>query len=207
MCGRFTRMYTWHELVELYRLTMGAPSNLEPRYNICPTDTIDVVLRGGEDRSLVPMRWGLVPVWWKKPLKEMRMATFNARSDSVAEKPMFHSEFIFERRRCLIPVSGYYEWVPTPTGKQPYYFTRRDGQVITIAGIQDGWVDPVTREALRSCSDGHYGRKRVRVGCSQSDARHTGRQRFSAMGTRQREGRGGPDETGGRRPVAEMAGV
>jgi putative SOS response-associated peptidase YedK len=42
--------------------------------------------------------------------------------------------------------------VTTPTGKQPYYFTRRDGQVITIAGIQDGWVDPATREALRSCS-------------------------------------------------------
>jgi putative SOS response-associated peptidase YedK len=150
MCGRFTRAYTWQELAQLYQLTMAAPSNLEPRYNVCPTDTIDVVIRGGEDRSLIPMRWGLVPTWWKKPLKEMRVATFNARSDSVAEKPMFRDSF--ERRRCLIPVSGYYEWVTMPTGKQPYYFTRRDGRVITIAGIQDGWVDPATREALRSCS-------------------------------------------------------
>ena len=58
----------------------------------------------------------------------------------------------FERRRCLIPASGYYEWVATPTGKQPYYFTRRDGQVITFAGIQDGWVDPATHQKLRSCS-------------------------------------------------------
>jgi putative SOS response-associated peptidase YedK len=40
----------------------------------------------------------------------------------------------------------------TPDGKQPYYFTRRDGQVLTIAAVQDGWVDPETREAVRSCS-------------------------------------------------------
>jgi putative SOS response-associated peptidase YedK len=73
MCGRFTRMHTWRDLVELYHLTMAAPSNVEPRYNICPTDTIDVVVRGGEDRALVPMRWGLVPSWWKKPLREMRV--------------------------------------------------------------------------------------------------------------------------------------
>jgi putative SOS response-associated peptidase YedK len=51
-----------------------------------------------------------------------------------------------------MPASGYYEWVDTPEGKQPYYFTRRDGQAMTIAAIQDGWVDPTTREAVRSCT-------------------------------------------------------
>jgi putative SOS response-associated peptidase YedK len=51
-----------------------------------------------------------------------------------------------------MPVSGYYEWEDTPDAKQPYYFTRRDGEVLTIAAIQDGWVDPATREAVRSCS-------------------------------------------------------
>jgi putative SOS response-associated peptidase YedK len=143
-------MYTWPELVALYRLSTPPSSNLEPRYNVCPTDTIDAVLRGGDERALVPMRWGLIPSWWKKPLKEMKVASFNARSESVAEKPMFAESFA--RRRCLIPVSGYYEWLTTPEGKQPYYFTRRDGQIITIAGIQDGWVDPDSRECLRSCS-------------------------------------------------------
>jgi putative SOS response-associated peptidase YedK len=150
MCGRFTRTYTWQELVDLYRLSTPPWSNLEPRYNICPTDTIDVVVRGGEQRSLVPMRWGLIPGWWSKPLKDMRVATFNARSESIAEKPMFAESFA--RRRCLIPASGYYEWVPTPQGKQPYYFTRRDGQIITIAGIQDSWTDPTSGERLRSCA-------------------------------------------------------
>jgi putative SOS response-associated peptidase YedK len=143
-------MYEWRELVEFYWLTMAAPSNLQPRYNICPTDTIDVVVSGGGERALVPMRWGLVPGWWKKPLKEMKVATFNARSDTIADKPMFRDSF--KRRRCLIPASGYYEWVTTPEGKQPYYFTRRDGQVITIAGVQDGWTEPQSGERLRSCS-------------------------------------------------------
>jgi putative SOS response-associated peptidase YedK len=58
----------------------------------------------------------------------------------------------FNRRRCLMPASGYYEWAETPNGKQPYYFTRRDGQVLTIAAVQDGWNDPETGERVRSCS-------------------------------------------------------
>jgi putative SOS response-associated peptidase YedK len=65
MCGRFTRMYTWRELVALYRLTDPSPlSNLQPRYNICPTTTIDAVIERDSNRVLEQMRWGLVPSWW-----------------------------------------------------------------------------------------------------------------------------------------------
>jgi putative SOS response-associated peptidase YedK len=64
MCGRFTVKATWAELVALYRLTMDAPPhNLRPRYNVCPTDPVDVVTA---ERELVPMRWGLIPRWWSK---------------------------------------------------------------------------------------------------------------------------------------------
>ena len=93
------------------------------------------------------MRWGLVPIWWEKKLKEVP-ATFNARAETVATKPMFRDAFT--RRRCLMPASGYYEWHDTPESKQPYYFTRRDGQPITIAAIHDNWTDPATSEAIRS---------------------------------------------------------
>ena len=57
--------------------------------------------------ELVSMRWGLVPFFWKKPLKEMP-ATFNARAETVSEKPMFREAF--RRRRCIIPASGFFEW-------------------------------------------------------------------------------------------------
>src|SRR5271155_718249 len=138
MCGRFTARMTWDEIVRLYRLTIKQPPrNVQPRYNICPTDPVDVVVRDDGERMLAPMRWGLIPNWWSKPLKEMKLATFNARAETVAEKPMFRSAF--KRTRSFIPVSGYYEWQDTPSGKQPYYFTRQDRHAITIAGLWDEW--------------------------------------------------------------------
>jgi putative SOS response-associated peptidase YedK len=116
MCGRFTVKATWAELVALYRLTMDAPPhNLRPRYNVCPTDPVDVVTAADGKRDLVTMRWGLVPWWWSKSLKELRMATFNARAETVETKPVFRDAF--KRSRCLIPMSGYYEWQATPSGK------------------------------------------------------------------------------------------
>jgi putative SOS response-associated peptidase YedK len=96
------------------------------------TQTIDAVIERGGKRELVPMRWGLVPSWWKKTLKELP-STFNARAETVAAKPMFRAAF--KRSRCLIPASGYYEWQNTPKGKQPFYYTACDASPITIAGL------------------------------------------------------------------------
>ena len=151
MCGRFTARMTWEEIVRLYRITRDQPPrNVQPRYNICPTDPVDVVVTKNDNRTLVPMRWGLIPNWWRKPLKEMKVATFNARAETVAEKPMFRESF--ERRRCLIPASGYYEWKSTAAGKQPHYFTRRDGQPMTFAGLWDQWHEKPVRTVIESCT-------------------------------------------------------
>jgi|SRR6266566_5275517 len=87
MCGRFTRNYTWRQIHALYRL-MSPASNLQPRFNICPTTDVDAVILGDGQRVLIPMRWGIIPGWWTKPLKEMRLATFNARAETVAQKPL-----------------------------------------------------------------------------------------------------------------------
>jgi len=150
MCGRFTAKMTWEEIVRLFRITRDqAPRNVQPRYNICPTDPVEVVVGNGE-RRLAPMRWGLIPNWWGKPLKEMKVTTFNARAETVAEKPMFRESF--ERRRCLIPASGYYEWKKTPNGRQPYYFTRRDGQPLTFAGLWDQWHEKPVGTIITSCT-------------------------------------------------------
>jgi hypothetical protein len=84
MCGRFTQLYSWPELVALYRLTMP-PQNLQSSYNVCPTDPVDVILpKEGGGHDFARMRWGLVPAWWSKPLKQVP-ATFNARSEGEAE--------------------------------------------------------------------------------------------------------------------------
>ena len=111
MCGRFTTKMTWAELVALYPDDGRAAAQHPPRYNICPTDPVDVVREIDGKRELLQMRWGLVPRWWSKPLKELRAATFNARAETVETKPFFRDAF--KRNRCLISMSGYYEWQNT----------------------------------------------------------------------------------------------
>ncbi len=149
MCGRFTQNYTWREIVALYQLTQPA-LNLQPRYNIAPTTTIDALIPNSRSQlELVRMRWGLIPSWWKKTAKEAR-STFNARAETVATKPMFR--VAFKRSRCVIPASGYYEWKTTPTGKQPYYISAADGSVLSFAGLWDEWHDLENGEIVKSCT-------------------------------------------------------
>jgi putative SOS response-associated peptidase YedK len=95
------------------------------------------------------MRWGLVPWWWKKPLKELP-ASFNARAETVTDKPMFRDAF--RRNRCVVPASSYYEWLKRPEGRQPYFISGADGGVLSFAGLWDRWKNPETSERIASCT-------------------------------------------------------
>jgi putative SOS response-associated peptidase YedK len=146
MCGRFTQHYTWEQVHAFLNVfgDLGMPRNLRPRYNIAPTTFIDVVttrVRNREivDREMVPMRWGLIPGWWKGTRKDVP-ATFNARAETVAEKPMFRGAF--RHHRCIIPASGFYEWTGGKGARQPHFFTAADGApVLAFAGLWDSWMD------------------------------------------------------------------
>jgi putative SOS response-associated peptidase YedK len=150
MCGRFTQHYTWQEVHEFLSV-FGTPRNLHPRYNIAPTTSVDVVRLDHEGRrELVSMRWGLVPFFWKKSLKEVP-ATFNAWVETLADKPTFREAL--QRRRCIIPASGFYEWTGAKGDKQPHLFTAADGlPILAFAGLWDRWRDPATKEELLSCT-------------------------------------------------------
>ena len=101
-------------------------------------------------RELVPMRWGLIPAWWAKSLKEIP-ATFNARAESVADKPMFRDAF--RGQRCIIPASGFYEWTGDKGNKQPHLFTAADGSpILAFAGLWDRWRDRAAGEDILSCT-------------------------------------------------------
>lgn len=149
MCGRFTQKFSWYEIRDLYEL-VGDARNLQAHYNIAPTDTVEVVrLAEGGTAELVPMRWGLIPYWWKKPLKQVP-ATFNARGETVAGAPMFRDAF--RRHRCIVPATGYYEWLKRPDGKQPYFMSGADGEVLSLAGLWDHWKNPETGDPVSSCT-------------------------------------------------------
>ena len=85
---------------------------------------------------------------WKKSLKQLP-ATFNARAESVTDKPMFRDAF--KRHRCIIPASGYYEWIAKPDGKQPYFNSAASGSVLNFAGLWDRWKNP-EGEPVTSCT-------------------------------------------------------
>lgn len=133
VCGRFTQQFSYSDLHAYFEFFGQPLGNLEPRYSICPTQDIIVATAsplGGH--SLQRMRWGLVPSWWKKPLKELP-STFNARAETVSEKPTFRAAY--RARRCVIPASGTYEWQDVTDGKQPWYFTPANGPLFLIAGL------------------------------------------------------------------------
>ncbi len=131
MCGRFTQAYTWEEARAFFDL-LGAAGNLRPHCNIAPTATIDVARLGKGAGELVPMRWGLIPAWWSKSLAKL-ISSFNARAESIAEKPIFRSAF--KSRRCIIPASGFYEWTGVAGAKTPHYFSSPSGEPLAFAGL------------------------------------------------------------------------
>lgn len=131
----------------------GAARNLQPLYNISPTDTIDVVRLNAEgQREMVPMRWGLVPYFHKGTLKEFKNPTFNARIETVASAASFRDS-LKKGRRCIIPISGFYEWTGDKNDKQPHYFTAADGApVMALAGLWERWTDPETQQEMLSAT-------------------------------------------------------
>jgi len=145
MCGRFA-FYSPHEAVVRLFGVAAAPE-IEPRWNIAPTQFIATVREAGGPREVAMLHWGLVPSWAKEKSIGARM--INARSETLGEKPSFRNAF--RRRRCLILADGYYEWQRSGAVKQPYFIAFDDGQPFGMAGLWERWRDPATGEPLESC--------------------------------------------------------
>jgi len=142
MCGRFVGAFSAELLMEeMTEALAGANMTFalvddgqlfSPNYNTAPTHTVSI-LRHEESVVVVdPMQWGLVPSWSKDPSVGSKM--INARSETITEKPSFRQSV--PGRRCIIPMSGFYEWDRTdPKRKVPYFVTREDGCLMLVAGI------------------------------------------------------------------------
>jgi putative SOS response-associated peptidase YedK len=93
----------------------------------------------GDARAATFFKWGLVPRWTKDSAIGNKL--INARSETVTEKPSYREAFA--RRRCLVPVDGFYEWTRWGDRKQPFYFHMRDGEPFAIAGLWEGDGGPL----------------------------------------------------------------
>lgn len=147
MCGRFTLLADAELIAEQFELPQVP--ELAPRYNIAPTQPVAAVRLkpGNGTRELTHLHWGLIPFWSKDPKIGNRM--INARSETVAEKPAFRAAFKY--RRCLVPISGFYEWQKVDGGKQPYYIHHVDNHPLAVAGLWEHWQDPNGSE-IESCT-------------------------------------------------------
>ncbi len=146
MCGRFTAMYTNHELTLLMnliyhgaalppgfweRIEARRAATRRNRFNIAPTqDALVLTQTAAGEPDLVEMKWGIMPAWAQKA------GPCNARSETAAGLPMFRSAF--KQRRCIVPASGFYEWQKLgEKAKQPWYITRADGRPLLFAGLYE----------------------------------------------------------------------
>lgn len=140
MCGRYAIKYNSNELpsqFETFHLEVhpqiARSENHERSYNVAPT-TSGAVYRA-KDNVLKYMKWGLVPHWTKNVSEFKTYRTFNARLENLQESRMWIQ--CCNNKRCVVPVSGYYEWKTTGKTKIPYYVTRRDDKLLFLAGMYD----------------------------------------------------------------------
>jgi putative SOS response-associated peptidase YedK len=141
MCGRCIQLSPEQMIAYLRRLYPDVPLDqllMEPRYNIPPSKPLLVVGETSAGRFAESMKWGLVPSWAKDPSIGNKMA--NAKLETAAEKPSFRTAM--KHRRCLIFVSGFYEWHGAKAPKQPFYIYRADGEPMVFAGLWETWQQP-----------------------------------------------------------------
>jgi putative SOS response-associated peptidase YedK len=163
MCGRFTLHRSTKEVAARFGV-QKVLFEAEARYNIAPTQQVATITQQNGERVLDGFRWGLVPFWADDPGIGNRM--FNARSETLREKPAFKR--ILQRKRCLIPADGFYEWredensgaKKSRASKTPLHIKRKDGELFAFAGLWDEWqpkaqagsTPDADAEPLRTCT-------------------------------------------------------
>ena len=143
MCGRFALTDCQEKIIYTFGLD-NSKVTLNPRYNIFPSEKIPVILKREKLLHLEFMKWGLIPKW-----SQTRTPFFNARVESIKEKPSFRKAI--NKRRCLIPANGFYEWTQEKSKKQPYFICLKNNTLLAFAGI---WEDSISTggEKIRTCA-------------------------------------------------------
>lgn len=136
MCGRMATTLPHDAMAQMFA---AAPANDlpdVPNYNVCPTVQVAAVTSGETGRQYRPLRWGFIPHWYQKPNGGPLL--INARAETIAEKPAFRAAC--RERRCIVPVSGFYEWTRLEDGtKLPWYIQRSDGAPLAFGAVWQDW--------------------------------------------------------------------
>ena len=150
MCYHKSLNATAPELEARYQAAMPDAASFQPVYhaNAYQFPTWPVVTRQ-EPGKLRLIHWGLIPHWAKThdDAADIRTKTINARSETIYEKPSYRTA-AQKGQRCLIPVTGFYEWHTVGSKKFPFYISTTDQKIASIAGLWDEWPEPETGELI-----------------------------------------------------------
>ncbi|MER7009805.1 SOS response-associated peptidase [Saccharopolyspora sp. NPDC000359] len=164
MCGRYAVQHDPAALAEEFEAVDRTGGAVVADFNVTPTKTVPIVVQRGAERSIRPVRWGLVPTWAKEIGSGPPM--INARAESITTKPAFAESA--RRRRCLMPATGWYEWQPGDRRRQPFLCRREDGASLAMAAVFSAWWAPdstdrplvtcavVTTDAVGELADIHH---------------------------------------------------
>jgi putative SOS response-associated peptidase YedK len=144
VCGRFAQQRPSSELAEIFEAEDLA-ADTGGRFNVAPTDEASVVVQRDERRAVVAYRWGLQPAWMD-PKRASK--AFNARAETLATSGLFRDAY--RKRRCLVPVDGFYEWRREGARKVPMWVHDPAGSPLALAGLWTGRQDEATGEWLRT---------------------------------------------------------
>lgn len=145
MCGRFN--ITSDPLSKFLMALVGLRYNGQDNFNLAPTEAVQVLRVDADNQpELVSMRWWLTPFWAKEISTKYSM--FNAKSETARTSPAFKTPY--QKRRCVVPVSGFYEWCRQNNQKLPYFIGPEDHSGLLLAGLWDSWRNPETSEELLS---------------------------------------------------------
>jgi putative SOS response-associated peptidase YedK len=153
MCFTVNVNLVKEELENRYGATFLDPDRYTPSYyyHALSLPEIPAICSGKTDKFQL-LRWGLIPSWVKTidDAGKIRYKTFNARSESIEEKPSFSGAF--RSRRCLIPVKGFFEWQHLENKKIPWYIHHTGDEILSFAGLWDVWVESRTGEIYNTFS-------------------------------------------------------
>lgn len=149
MCGRYSLFGDWKQTLTPSEIKEKIES-FEPKpdnYNVTPLSIMPIIYQSEQKIHIEPMIWGFIPVWAKDASMASKM--INARSETLKEKPSF--KHAYKRRRCMVPMSGFFEWAnSSKEKKQPVYISMPHSNPFFAAGLWEEWTDKETFSTLRS---------------------------------------------------------
>ena len=151
MCGRFTIRKPITKTVNIVKTNIKVEDS--DNYNAHPTQQLPIIKSYTNGKALELCEWGLVPAWSKKLDKFSPL--INARKETLMEKITFKN--LIQTSRCIVPADGYYEWKREEKNKTPYYFTKKNNELMFFAAIyQNNQFCLITREATEKISVIHH---------------------------------------------------